>query len=296
MPDTHAQPGPDTATGGDRQTGPQVEGAAEPWLREEFDRLRYRGHRGGFIPRHRALLSSPLDAPKLLQALLLATVTLVTWYLALGWVMRFWAAAIDVCAAVLGIGGVVGQVPYALFGVLPFTVPDVFVPAALPTAFEWWVGATVTLVIVVVSFLLPPHHLPTAYLLRILALFQGCSQVFFAFWPQWFPYTASGYIHTVLIASLGLITIVPLVLALTYYVFDFGPARNVALTLLTMGHLTVLVPLQYTIHAWVLHHTSLLYLPVLFLGTGLAVGVLVFIAFYSWAFSWQHQLRAHRVQ
>jgi hypothetical protein len=275
---------------------PDYPAPVEPWLREELDRLRYRGHKGGFIPRHRSLLFSPLDARKVLQAIFLVVVIMIVWYLSLRWVIRFWTLMIDLCAAVLGIGGVVGQVPYALFGLLPFTIPDVFVPSALPTTFEWWVGALLTLALVVVSFVLPRNHLPLVYLVRIMALFQGCSQVFFAFWPQWFPYTASGYIHTVLIASLGLITIVPIVLALTYYLFDFGLARNAALTLFTMGHLVVMVPLQYTVHAWVLYHTSLLYLPLLFLGAGLVVGVLVFIAFYSWGFSWQHQLREHRVQ
>jgi len=269
---------------------------SEPWLREELSRLRFRGHRGGFIPRHRALLFSPLDKTKVATAVLLVVGLLALWYWILDWVTAFWGLVMDFWASVLGAGGVVGTIHYKLFGFIPFTVPDFYVPSALPTTYEWWAGVLFLLVLVVVSLLLPRAYLPLSYFLRIVAMFQGCSQVFFAFWPQWFPYTASGYVHTVILASLALISLMPIVLGFTYYVFDFGLARNAALTLLVMGHLSVLVPLQYVIHAWVLYQGSLLLMPVLFLAAGLPVGVLVFIAFYSWGFSWAHTLREQHVQ
>jgi hypothetical protein len=268
----------------------------DPWLREELNRLRYRGHRGGFIPKHRALLFSPFDASKWSTAALLMVGFLVVWYLLLDLVTRFWGAVLDFWASVLGFGGVVGMIHYRLFGLIPFSVPDLYVPAGLPGTGTWWAGVVFLIVLLAGSFLLSPRYLPVAYLLWVLALFQGCAQLFFAFWAEYFPYTASGYLLTVLLASLALISIVPIVLALTYYVFDFGPARSIALTALMMGHLTVLVPFQYSLHAFILNRTSLLFMPLLFLAVGLPLGVLVFIAFYGWGFSWSHRLRDQQVQ
>jgi hypothetical protein len=268
----------------------------EPWLRDELNRLRYRGYGGGFIPRHRALLFSPFDSTKVSWAVLLLVGFLVVWYLLLGLVSRFWGAVIDFWASVLGFGGVVGTLHYRLFGLIPFTVPDVYVAAGLPDTLTWWAGTVFLIVLVASSFLLSPRYLPVAYLLWVLALFQGCAQLFFAFWAEYFPYTASGYILTVLLASLALISLVPIVLAFTYYVFDFGPARGIALTALMMGHLTVLVPFQYSLHAFILNRTSVLFMPLLFLSVGLPLGVLIFIAFYGWGFSWSHKLRDQQVQ
>jgi len=268
----------------------------DPWTREELNRLRYQGHKGGFIPKHRALLFSPFDSSKVSWAVLLVVGFLAVWYLLLGVVTRFWGVVLNFWGSVLGYGGVVGMMHYRLFGLIPFTVPDVYVPAGLPGPYTWWAGVVFLVLLVASSFLLSPRYLPLAYLLWVLALFQGCAQLFFAFWAEYFPYTASGYILTVLLASLALISLVPLVLAFTYYVFDFGPARSIALTALMMGHLIVLVPFQYAVHALVLNRASLLFMPFLFLSVGLPLGVLVFIAFYGWGFSWTHRLRDQRVQ
>jgi len=237
-----------------------------------------------------------MDSSKVSTAALLVAGFLVVWYLILGLVTRFWGAVVDFWGSVLGFGGVVGTIHYKLFGLIPFSVPDIYVPAGLPGTWTWWAGALFLVVLVASSFLLSPRHLPLAYLLWVLAIFQGCAQIFFAFWAEWFPYTASGYIHTVILASLALISLVPIVLAFTYYVFDFGPARSIALTALMMGHLTVLVPFQYSVHALVLNRASLLFMPFLFLSVGLPLGVLVFIAFYGWGFSWTHRLRDQQVQ
>jgi hypothetical protein len=268
----------------------------EPQLRKELDRLRYRGYQGGFISRHRALLFSPCDPAKIGEVLLLVVAGLALWYWSLDFVSRFWSWVLDFWASALGVGGVTGMIHYELVGLIHFSIPDFYAPARLPTTSMWWLGVLFAVALVVASLIVPRAYLPIAYMLRIVAFFQGCSQVFFAFWPEAFPYSVSGYIHTVLIASLMLISLMPIVLAFTYYLFDFGIWRNIALTLVIMGHLTVMVPLQYVFHAWILYHTSLLFLPLLFFVFGLPLSVMVFIAFYSWGFSWKNLLHEQRVQ
>ena len=152
--------------------------------------------------------------------------------------------------------------------------------------------AILTALLVLVSMLLPQHLLPVSFMLRIVAFFQGCAQVFFVTWPYEFPYRGGGYIHGTVIACLMLISLVPILLGFTYFLFDFKLYRKIGLALLTMCHLVAMVPLQYTLHAYLLSHFSLLFLPLLFFVFGLPLNTLIVIAFYSWGFSWKDHLRA----
>ncbi len=261
--------------------------------REEI--IRFRGCHGGFITRHRALLFSPCDRRKILSSVLLVVAAVGLWYVLLNRIGMFWSAVLEFWAGALGIGAGTGMVHYELWGI-HFNVPYLYVPSSLPTPLLWWVGIAFTIVLVLVSLLLPRRHLPISYFLRIVAFFQGCSQVFFAFWPEAFPYSAGGYVHTMLIAGMMIIPLVPVVLGFTYYLFDFSFGRKVSLTAMLLIHLAVMIPLQYVAHAWFIYHTSLLFLPLLFFVAGIPLNVLVFIAFYSWGFSWRNSLQEQQVQ
>jgi hypothetical protein len=46
------------------------------------------------------------------------------------------------------------------------------------------------------------------------------------------------------------------------------------------------IPLQYLLHAWLLH-CSILFMPVLYFVCGPFLDVLIFVCFYSWGMSWQ---------
>jgi hypothetical protein len=264
-------------------------------IRVPQEAMRFRGHKGGFISRHRALLFSPCDSRKILTAILLVVIAVGAWYLCLDLVSRLWSGVMDYWAEALGFSVGSGMVPYELWGI-EFTVPYMHVPCGLPTTFLWWAGIAVTIVLVLVSLLLPRRYLPISFFLRIVAFFQGCSQLFFAFWPEAFPYSAGGYIHTMLIAGLMIVPLVPVVLGFTYYLFDFSLGRKIGLTVMLMAHLALLIPLQYVAHAWIMYHASLLFLPVLFFVSGLPLNVLVFIAFYAWGFSWKNRLLEQQVQ
>jgi hypothetical protein len=93
-----------------------------------------------------------------------------------------------------------------------------------------------------------------------------------------------------------IVPLTPIVLGFTYYLFDFSLGRKIGLTAMLMIHLIVLIPMQYVLHAWVMYHASLLFLPLLFFVAGIPLNVLVFIAFYSWGFSWKNNLQEQQVQ
>ncbi len=259
-------------------------------MQERIEALRHRGCRGGIILKHRSLLTSPRRSARFFRASVLIAAFLALWCLSLDLVSAFWASVLNFWQSNLGLDGYVSLIHYQFNEVIRFNVPYLYVHAGMSNNDLWWGGVIATAVLVLVSLVLPHRLLPFAYLMRIVAFFQGCAQAFFALWPGSFPYSASGYIHGNLIACMMLITLMPVALGLTYYVFDFKLSRKVALTAMVMLHLMVMVPLQYVLHAYILHHLSLLFMPLLFFVGGLPLNVLVFIAFYSWGFSWRDEL------
>lgn len=261
----------------------QYPAAPDPALPEELEEERVRGYAGGLISQHRAMAREPQTATKILASVALLIAVFEGWLLIFDWVVVAWAEILEFWRQVFGWEGYVVIVDYQL-GV---SAPYIAVASGLPGRGLWMLGALMTLLLFGASLFLPRPFLPVAYLMRIAAFFQACAQAFFALIPRWFPYGASGYIHGMLIAGLALITLVPILLGFTYYIFDVGVGKKLGLTLLVMFHLTLFIPLQYMAHAFVLYHLSLLFLPILFFVFGLPLNVLVFIGFYSWGASWR---------
>jgi len=266
-----------------------------PWTdvatRQEILRMRRRGWGGGDIPEHRALRVSPVQREKLVPAALLALALFIAYLMLLSPVARGWAGMLDGWRGIMDLPGRIALVRYDFYGLLEFEVPFMSFASGLPGSAQWWWGLLFTLALGFGSYAVPPVVLPLRYVLRLLAFFQAGAQIFFGLWPRAFPYDGAGYVHGMLIAQLMLIALVPVVLGFTYYVLDFGVARKALLTVLTMLHMLVLVPLQYVVHAYVIHHLSLLYMPLVFFVFGLTVNVLVFVSFYSWGVSWHHPMR-----
>jgi hypothetical protein len=258
-----------------------------PGLRKRIDQLRHRGHGGGYIFKHRAMFTAVQRPSKFMQGLILVVVLTVAWMFLINRVALVWANILDFWRSILGLGGYVVILHYQILDLFRVDVPYFPISSGGPGFVVWWIGALATLFVIFVSFILPQRHLPLKYLMRILALFQGCSQVFFAFIPLEFPYAASGYVHGMLIVQLVLLSIIPVLVGLTYYVFDFSFLKKLVLTVMIMVYMIILAPLLYMAHAYILHNYSLLFLPLLFFVFGLPLNVLIFIAFYSWGASWK---------
>ncbi|MBK8165211.1 MAG: hypothetical protein IPK64_04490 [bacterium] len=268
---------------------------AERSLDRRLEELRGRGYRGGFIPRHRALLSSPRHGGKLLTAGLLVLAFWALLFVTRHGVARLWLGIMDFWRSVVGMEGAASLVSYELAG-LRFDVPYLAFQAATPGELAWLVGAGITAVVLVASLFLPHRLLPLSYFLRIAGFFQATAQVYFHFWGDHFPYTGDGYVHGTMIAGFFLLALVPPLLGFTYYLFDFSLGRKIGLTAAMLGHLVIMIPLQYFLHAWLMHHASLLVMPVLFFIAGLPLDVMMFIALFGWGFSWQDRLQHEDVQ
>lgn len=253
---------------------------------------RFRGCDGGLIQKHRSMITSLHQPRRFFLAALTAACILIVWSLSLDAVSVFWASVMDYWQIRLGIEGQVTLIHYGMGDSIRFSVPHLYFHSGIPSNDLWWGGTILTALLVLVSLLLPHRLLPVSFMLRIVAFFQGCAQIFFVTWPYEFPYRAGGYIHGTMIACLMLISLVPVLLGFTYFLFDFKLRRKIGLAMLTMCHMVVMIPLQYVLHAYLLSKLSLLFLPLLFFVFGLPLNTLILIAFYAWGFSWKDQLRA----
>lgn len=165
-------------------------------------------------------------------------------------------------------------------------VPYFKVEAGPITGGTWIAIAAVSVLLFVISYRIPVDtQLPYIYLLRAVALIEGSALLYTAIVHRPFPQDASEYCASMLLFGMIFIGVVPGMLGFTFYVFDVSLGRKIALTVLTMAHLTLFIPLQYLAHACILH-ISLLFLPILYFALGPLVDVIVFIAFYSWGMSW----------
>jgi YaiO family outer membrane protein len=254
-------------------------------------RSSHRGYRGGLIPVHRALNHLELRRRDGLLGVLFVVALVAGWALAWPWVVRAWASIGRFAFEVLGVPAQVPVVTRSFAWGVELDVPRFDVVAALPTTLQWNVGLVVVAVILLGSLFLPNRLLPLAYLLRLLAVVQVSSQIVFALFALAFPYDVGGMTETLMLANLFVIGLVPVIMGFAYNPLAYGWSQRLAASLLPMAHLTVTVPLLYVAHAWILHHGSLLWMPLLFWAFGLVLSVLSIVGFYGWAVSWPHAAR-----
>ncbi len=165
-------------------------------------------------------------------------------------------------------------------------VPFLDIPAAAPSPGIMFWTAVGTVVLGIISVLLRGKLTPVAFFLRAVVLVQVTALIYFFFWPLSFPYGIDDYTIAEMTAGFGVIILVPLVLGLIFYPFDFSLTKKIGLALIVTLHLGVLIPLQFTVHAYLIQKFSLLFMPVLFMLFGLLLEVTVGITLYGWGMSW----------
>ena len=245
---------------------------------------RDRGHRGGVIGMHRALAHFRLGPMNMATSLALLALFSWIWVGILPRVCRFWSRTLAIGVSTLPLHARL-DVAERHFGFVTLQIPYLRMEPILPSLWLWSVTCAVTLLLFAATYLLPKHLTPVVYLSRAVLIVQGTALVYFALWPVGFPHTPDGYMEALVTAIIALITVVPGLYALTYYIFDFGLAKKALLTSITMAHLTLFLPLQVLLQALVLQ-TTVLFMPVLYIVCGMLVDVLLIIAFYSWGMTW----------
>ncbi|KGV27803.1 hypothetical protein ACU7M1_13130 [Burkholderia pseudomallei] len=159
-----------------------------------------------------------------------------------------------------------------------------------------------------VTFVRRTTWLPVAYLLRIAAFAQ--LMICMYFWamyepadtvasgvaapgvaaPAAFPYDALLHLRDVFVMNVAAIVLIPLVMAALYYPLDFSFAQKAFASLLVLGYFVLALPFVLLLHAIVIYHGSLLFVPFCYfvLGAPLLIGLLVTL--YSYCASWRGAL------
>jgi hypothetical protein len=249
------------------------------------DRGRFQGYRGGVIAMHRALARFVLEPLDLITAALLVLILTFAWFASLPWLCRFWRSALEIGIRMLDIHATLGLTEHEITPYIRFAIPYPRMPGILPDAQTWWTAAAITAILFAASFLFSQKFMPVMYLLRAVLFIQVTAQLFFLFLPARFTHSPDSYMEGLTGYIVGIISFVPILFGLTYYIFDFGILRKALLTALTMAHLSLFLPVQILLQA-ILLQKSVLFMPVLYIVFGLEVEILIILSFYAWGMSW----------
>jgi hypothetical protein len=236
---------------------------------------------------HRAFRHLPFHWMDAALGGLLCLLTTVGWALFFPWVCRGWRAVFELAASWLKLNAQIELTSYKL-GAFSSELPYLRMASFPPDLRTWWLTAAVCIVLLVASYGLPARATPLAYLLRFAVAIQASALIFFALVPARFPHGAEGFLSSMVATGAILITLVPVIFGLIYYVFDFGILRKALLTWLTMAHLAIFLPLQCLLQACILQK-SILFMPVLYILFGVPLNVFVIVSFYSWGMSWNRE-------
>jgi hypothetical protein len=240
---------------------------------------------------HRALAKFVLEPLDLVMSVSLVLLFSLLWLAWLPRVCKMWRYIFAVGARALALPMGIGLSAQRFTVYVPFVIPYPRVEDVSPDARTWWLTALAVLLGLVATVFFPKRFMPGAYVLRAVLFVQATALGYFLWLPGRFPHTPDSYLQGFVGYGLVLISLVPVLFGLTYYIFDFGLIRKTLLTAMTMIHLCVFIPLQVLLQAVVLQK-SVMFMPVLYIVFGLPVDVLMIVAFYSWGMSWRAKTQA----
>ncbi|WP_051294119.1 hypothetical protein [Pseudoduganella violaceinigra] len=255
------------------------------WQRK-IDDLRFRGFGGSAIQMHRSMYQIKLSRSNLLGSLALPIVFTAVLLCLLSPILALWRGIFEFWLPRIAPVGSVGVRQIDL-GAYYLDLPYPLLPAGEPGNQLWWITLAASVLALLASFAVSrDRFLPLQYILRACLLVQATALLFFHFFPGEFPYDAGRYIGDALTMALIFLFMMPWGLGATYYVFGFALWRKVGLTVCILAYFILAFPMQYLLHAYVLHHMTLLFLPLLYLVFGIFMDVMMFVALYSWGMSW----------
>lgn len=126
---------------------------------------------------------------------------------------------------------------------------------------------------------------PLRVLVRALCLIQASACLFFAWTPALFPYGIEQHLTGLLWMGADLLTALPLMLMLGWGMLKLPWSLRVLGSLLVLAYFVIWVPHQVLLHAWVLAHGTVLFMPVLMLCLGPLLNGWLFVALYAWLVS-----------
>jgi hypothetical protein len=152
----------------------------------------------------------------------------------------------------------------------------------LPTAGNGAITASLVIAVYAGTFWMSDRQTPLKYVVRTLCVVQASALLFFMFSPSMFSYTMGGHLTSMLDAGYYLMLAVPLLLALGWGVLRVPTYQKLLYPILMAAYFAVMVPHKALLHALILQHFSVLFMPILYLCFGTVFDLMVFVALYSW--------------
>lgn len=126
---------------------------------------------------------------------------------------------------------------------------------------------------------------PMRAVVRALCIVQASACLFFAWAPARFPYSVDQHLNGLLQLGADFLTMTPLMLTLGWGLLRLPFALRLLGMLSASAYFVVWIPHQVLLHAWVLEHGSVLFMPVLMLCFGPLLNGWLFVGLYAWLVS-----------
>jgi hypothetical protein len=250
---------------------------------QKIKELRRSGVAGTVINVHRSMATFRLPPGSLMNLLGIPLFLITLSMLVLPSITGLWKYFFLLAQHQLQIPGDVTSMVIEIIPYYYLDIPTYTFDAAWPGNITLITTGIIVCVLLLFSFLLPGRFLPLAYLLRAICFIQFTALVYFTFASGPFAYHLSAYTEGILRAGIIIILIIPLLFALTLYLFKMSLARKLLFSIMTIGHLMIFLPLQMLVHSYIIYKCSFLVMPVMFFLFGVLLQVFIIISFYCWA-------------
>lgn len=234
---------------------------------------------------HRALNHLQMGPGEVANSAMLVIFILIVWLTALPWVCKFWNFVLRMGVVELPLSANLGVSHLNKLTFLRFQLPYLKIQPVLPSSQMWGYSCILTLGLFAITFLLSSKWTPIVYLVRAILIIQASSLLYFALIPARFPHTPDSYMEGLITSGAGLISAIPFLFGLTFYIFEISALKKISITLLTMIYLILFLPFQMLLQALVLQKT-VLFMPLLYVVFGMPLDVMLVIAIYSYGMTW----------
>ncbi len=258
-------------------------------LSNHYFQLRYSNSKNRIIPMHHAFKTIHLGSVSRISAIVLPVFfSAVTW-LFLPLLLEIWSDITGFWMQHI-YNGQVNYVQETLLG-QALSIPYPALDAPFPSQVYLWVNLVICVFSFLVSLMMPPRLAALVYVIRTGLLVQGSASIDLLI-TDFFPYTLPIYFTSALMLSVYMMLLLPLLLGVIYYIFDFSLWKKCLLTLILLAYYTITIPCQYMLHAYLIHEYTLILLPILYILFGTLLDVLAFISIYAIGMSWSSKKQA----
>lgn len=195
-----------------------------------------------------------------------------------------WGQVADFFLTRMGFDHSVIYLTYTFLG-KSLTLPAITLSADAPSVLSWWLILIITAILFFCSFFISDAFTPLKYLFRAVLFLIATALVYFFFWPASFPYDIELYSRTGFAQDLALLFAVPWIFGFTYYMFSYKYLKKILVTIGVLFYFIVFAPFQYLLSSYLIHVSSLLFMPALYIFFGLWTSIFAIIAFYAYGVS-----------